>query len=189
MSIRRFIQQLFSTGSRRDPGNKEQRYNNVEIVNAADGTVIRGHDAIKAHFEREKQMHEEYGSSIFFQVYRMNSRANTIKELQGEMLAEIKVDGGFVSGNDTVAEVKTKVRPLLQREAQTSQERGSQSSLHIEPEDHIAFFFNGRPMHNDKLFYADHFIMLPAWVQVLLHDREFDEVVELISKLSNRDQE
>ena len=157
-------------------------------MNATDGTVIKGHDAVKAHFERERQMYEEYGSSIIFQVYRMNLRANTIKELQGEMLAEIKVDGEFASGNDTVAAVKAKVRPLLEKEARLSRERGAGPDLHIEQADHITLFFNGRPMQDDMLFYAGHFIMLPAWVQVFLHGCEFGEVVELIAKLRNHGQ-
>ncbi len=188
MSIRRLIQRIFSIGSRRHPDSKEQRYDKVQIVNAVDGTVIKGHDAVKAHFEREKQMHEEHGSSIIFQVYRLNLRANTIKELQGERLAEIKVDGEFVSGNDTVAAVKIKVRPLLEKEAQTSRERESRPDLYIEQADHITLFFNGRPMQDDTLFYADNFIMLPAWVQVFLHSCEFDKVVELAAKLRNHGQ-
>ena len=120
MSIRRLFQKLFSIGPRRHPDSKEQRYDDVQIVNVADGTVIEGHDAVKAHLEREKRMHEAYGSSIIFQVYRMNLRAKTVKELQGEKVAEVKVDGGFVSGSDTVAAVKTKVRPLLEKEARLS---------------------------------------------------------------------
>ncbi len=188
MSIRRFIQRLFSIGSERDPDSKEQRYDDVKIVSAVDGTVIKGHDAVKAYFEREKQLQEAYGSSIAFQVYRMNLKANTIKELQGEMLAEIKVDGEFVSGNDTVAVVKTKVRSLLEKEDRSSRERETQPDINIEQEDHITLFFNNRPMQDDTLFYADNFIMLPAWVQVSLHSCEFGKVLEIVAKLRNHGQ-
>lgn len=38
-------------------------------------------------------------------------------------------------------------------------------------------------MQDDKLFYAEHFMMLPAWIQVHLHRGEFEEVVELAAKL------
>jgi hypothetical protein len=185
MSLRRLIHQLFSIGSGRHPDSKEKRYDDVQIVNPTDGTVIKGHDAVKAHFEREKQMYETHGSSIILQVYRMNLRANTVKELQGEKLAEIKVDGGFVSVSDTVAAVKTKVRPLLEKEARLSRERGAQPDFHIEQADHITLFFDGRPMRDDTLFYADNFIMLPAWVQVFLHGCEYGKVAELAAKLRN----
>ncbi|UCC99266.1 MAG: hypothetical protein JSW66_05135 [Phycisphaerales bacterium] len=74
MSIRRFIQRLFSIGSERHPDRKERRYDDVQIVSAVDGTVIKGHDSAKAYFEREKQLYEAYGSTIIFQVYRMNLR-------------------------------------------------------------------------------------------------------------------
>ena len=66
-----------------------------------------------------------------------------------------------------------------------ARERGSQPGLNIEQADHITLVFNGRPMQNDTLFYADNFIMLPAWVQVFLHDCEFGKVVELATKLRN----
>ncbi len=187
MSLRRFIGQLFSTGFGHRHQQKEQPYDNVEITNIADGTTIQGHDAVKAYFEREKKMYEAYGSSIFFQVYRINMQADTIKELQGEKLAEIKVDGDFVSGNDTVAAVKSRVRPLLEKTIQASREEETPPEFRIKPEDRITLFFNGRPMLEDKLFYADHFMMLPAWVQVFLHSCEFDKVAERAAEIGNAD--
>ena len=188
MSLRRFIGQLFTTGFGRRHPEEEQRYDNVEIKNVADGTIIKGHDAVKAYFEREREMSEAYGSSIFFQVYRINLQVDTIEELQGEKLAEIKVDGEFVSGNDTVAAVKRKVRPLLEEKVQPWRESESRPDFYIEPGDRITLFFNGHPMQDDKLFYADHFIMLPAWVQVLLHSCEFGEVAERAAELRNAGQ-
>ena len=183
MWLRRFIEKLFSVDSGSGPDRYKQRYDDIKVVKIEDGTVIEGHDAVKAHFEREKQLNEAHGSSIIFQVYRMNLSANTLKELQGEMLAEIKVDGGFVSGKATVAAVKKKVRLLLEREVRLSREKGTQPGFHIEAKDRITLFFSGRPMQDVKLFYADHFMLLPVWVQVFLHDCEFGKVAELVAKL------
>jgi hypothetical protein len=186
MSLRRFIHRIFSIGPRRHADSEEKRYDDVQIVNPVDDTVIKGHDAVKAYFERERQLHRDHGSSIIFQMYRMNLKANTVKELQGEKLAEIKVDGEFVSEDETVAVVKTKLR-TLEKEARLSCERGAQPDFYIEQADHITFFFNGRPMQDDTLFYADNFIMLPAWVPVLLHGCEFKEVAELAARLRNHE--
>ncbi len=189
MSLRRFIGRLFSTGLERRHQKKEQRYDNVEITNVVDGTTITGHDAVKAYFEREKKLYEAHGSSIIFQVYRINLQADTIEKLQGERLAEIKVDSKFVSGNDTVAAVKGKVRSLLERKTWSRREEGAQFDVTIEEADRITLYFDGRPMQDDTAFYADNFIMLPAWVQVLLHRCEFEEVAQLIAKLRDNSQE
>lgn len=93
------------------------------------------------------------------------------------------MDGGFVSGNDTVAAVKGKVRSLLEETARLRREEGAQSDLTIEEADCITLYFNGHPMQDDTAFYADNFVMLPAWVQVWLHRCEFEEVAQLIVKL------
>ena len=61
--------------------------------------------------------------------------------------------------------------------------------LTIEEVDRITLFFNGRPMQDDTAFYADNFILLLAWVQVLLHRCEFEEVAQLIAKLMGESQE
>jgi hypothetical protein len=188
MSLWRFIGRLFSTGSRHRPQEKEPRYDNVQIKNVADGTTIQGHDAVKAYFEREKEMYETYGSSIIFQVYRVDLQASTIKDLQGQKLAQITVDGGFVSGNDTVAAVKEKVRALLEEKAQLQRQTEAQFDLTIEDTDRMTLYFNGRPMQDDTAFYADNFVLLPAWVQVLLHRCEFEEVARLAAKLKDGSQ-
>jgi hypothetical protein len=188
MSLRRFVGKLFSNGSEHRPQEDEQRYDNVRIVSAVDGTNIQGHDAVKAHFAQEKELYEAYGSSIIFQVYRLNLQANTLEELQGPKLAEIKVDGEFVSRTDTVAAVKLKVRSLLERQVQLRHEEGPSNGVAIEESDHITFYFSGHPMQENAAFYADNFIMLPAWVQVLLHHCEFEEVAHLIDQLRNNRQ-
>lgn len=177
MALKRLLDQL--TGSKRRSDREGQRYDNVKVISMADGTVIKGHDAVKAHFEREQEMLEAYGSNIIFQVHRINLQAHAIEELVREQLAEITVPSDFVSGTDTVAAVKARLRPLLEGKAK----EGAPSNLSIAENDRFTLFFNGRPMQEGKLFYAEHFMMLPAWVQVHLHDCEFEEVVELAAKL------
>jgi hypothetical protein len=183
MSLWRFIRQLFSTGSRGRAQDQEPRYDHVQIKNVADGTTIEGHDAVKAYLEREKELYKAHGSSIIFQVFRINVQASTIEDLQSEMLAEIKVDGEFVSGDDTVAAVKAKVRSLLESRARSQREQETPSGLIIEDADRITLYFNRRPMQDDTAFYADNFVLLPAWVQVLLHRCEFEEVARLAARL------
>lgn len=134
-------------------------------------------------------MHDEHGFSIIFQVYRINLQAKTLEDLQGEKLAEIKVDSGFVSGGDTVAAVKKKVRPLLEGKSGSGPEAGAQPGLTIEEAERITLFFSGRPMRDEKLFYADHFLLLPAWVQVFLHGGDFEEVTALADKLRGEKRE
>jgi hypothetical protein len=90
------------------------------------------------------------------------------------------VDGEFVSGSDTVAAVKEKVRRLIAERARPGQEAGAQPDLGIDEADRISFGFAGRQMQDDRLFYADHFMLLPAWVQVFLHRCGCDEFRELV---------
>jgi hypothetical protein len=149
----------------------KKRYDNVKITNIDDGTTIQGHDAVEAYFERERELLEAHGSSITFQVFRANPKAKTLEELQGKQLAEFRIDGCAVSGTDTVGMVKQAVLPSLQ---------GS-----VKESDRITFFFSRRPMPDDALFYADHFMLLPAWVQIVLHDCEFAELDEAIRRLTS----
>lgn len=167
-------------GRHKTPG---QQYDNIEIVNAVDGNRIAGHGAVKAHFERERQLADEYGSSIIFQVYQINLEADSIEEFQGERLAEIKVGGRFVSGSDTVASVKKKIRKRLETALRSKPDSGVNPSLKFDNPNRITFFFSGRPMQEDKRFYADHFILLPCWVQICLHDCDSDVFVASLKKL------
>ena len=41
----------------------------------------------------------------------------------------------------------------------------------------------GRVMHDDALFYADHFVLLPCWVQVIVSDVPFAEVMATFERL------
>ena len=162
---------------------EERRYDNVQIINIADGTIIEGHDAVKMQFEREHKMLAEHGASIIFQVYRLDLHADTLKEFQGKKLAEIKVDGNFVSADDTVAAIKDKVRSLLKKKAGTWTKSQANTAPGIEASDHLTLYLNDYPMKDDTAFYADNPIVLPVWIQVLLHDCESEEAVQLVNKL------
>jgi len=174
MSILRFLSKLFSNRS-------ERRYDNVQITNVVDGTTIKGHDAVKAYYEREQKLFEEHGSSLIFEVFRINLQAGSLAELQDEKITEIKVSGGFVSGEDSVAAVKEKVKFLLTH--------NTQLNLTIEDTDRITLSFCGRPMKDETAFYADNFMLLPAWVQVFIHRCEYKEFVQLITLLIKNNQE
>lgn len=186
MSLWHFIRRLFSNNSQRRTQAKEQRYDNVQITNAADGTTIQGHNAVKSYFENEQKLHEVDGSSIMFQIYRINMQAKALDELHSKILTEIKVTGDFVSGDDTVLVVKEKVRSLLKKETELQDKKPSQFDATINASDQITFYFNDHPMQDESLFYADNFIMLPAWVQVLLHPGGFKGVVQLMLKLRDK---
>jgi hypothetical protein len=174
MSILRFFRQLFSNHS-------EHRYDNIQITNVVDGTIIKGHDAVKAYFEREETLLEEHGSSLIFEVFRINLQAGSLAELQGEKITEIKVSGGFVSGEDSVAAVKEKVKFLLTH--------NTQLNLTIDDTDCITLSFGGRPMKDETAFYADNFVLLPAWVQVFIHRCEYKEFAQLVVRLIKNNQE
>jgi hypothetical protein len=66
---------------------------------------------------------------------------------------------------------------------------GAPPDLKVRETDRISFSFSGRRMQDEKLFYADHFMMLLVWVQVLLHDCEVEELLELADKLRRASQE
>jgi tetratricopeptide (TPR) repeat protein len=153
----------------------KRRYDNVKLVNMVEGTTVEGHDAVEAHFEQERKLVQEHGLSLTFQVYRLNLRAATLGELQGPKLAEIRVGAGFVSGGETAAMVAMKLRALI----------ASKSDVRIEDAERISLVFSGRRMEDNRLFYADHFVALPAWVQVMLHTGSPEEVLEVVRKLSN----
>jgi hypothetical protein len=145
-----------------------KRYDNVRITNAVDGSVIEGHDAVEAHFERERKLAEEHGSSLTFQLYRANLAGATRAEVQGPRLAELRIAGGEVSGTDTVAAVKQRMLPRLLGEHAAAT--------------HITFVIGGRVMRDEALFYADHFILLPCWVQVVLSEVPFPDVIAAIKQ-------
>lgn len=164
----------------------KKRYDNVEILDMADGTEITGHDAVQAHFDREQQMLDEHGMTITFQVYRIDLNATTLEDLQGEKLTEIGVDGGFVSGTDTVTEVRERVLATLREKPHAGRDPGGLPEVKIDEADHVTLFFGGHPMRDDELFYADHFMMLPAWVQVCLHRCDSEKFAGLIASIAGK---
>src|SRR5262245_8064031 len=111
---------------------QKKRYDGVKIVNVVDGTTIEGHEAVAAYFAREQARVDAHGSTITFQLFRLDLNATTLAELQGEKLAEVRVDGSWVSGDDTVAMVKDRVRQLFKDKATAA--------------DRITFYFNSQPM-------------------------------------------
>jgi hypothetical protein len=177
---------IFDRVSRWLRRESEQRYENVTVTNLEDGTTIKGHDAVKEYFRKESDLFERHGSSIIFQVYRINLEAKAVEELQGEKLMEIKVDGEFVSGADTVAAIKKKVRPVIEERSRVVPEAETRPGLIIDEADRISFILSGRPMQDDGLFYADHYILLPVWVQVFLHRCDFEQVIALWSSLPTK---
>ena len=187
MSLKRFVGRLFSSGTGRQSENDQEPFANVKVISMADGTVIEGSEAVQAHFEREQALEDTYGTNIYFQVYRLNLQADSIEELQGEKLDELVVDGDFVTGADTVAAVIAKLRPLLEERTRPRLQADIPPGLKMTDDDQITFIFNGHPMHGDRLFYAEHFMMLPAWVQVFLHDCEFAAVAERARELSQQE--
>ncbi len=146
-----------------------KRYDAVRITNLADGTTIEGHEAVEAHLEREEELLEQHGATITFQLYRANLAGSTRTEVQGERLAELRIEGGEISGTDTVAAVKQRILPTL---------LGDRA---VAP--HVTFVFGGRVMVDDALFYADHFMLLPSWVQVVLSEVPFPEVIATFRRL------
>ena len=146
-----------------------KRYDNVRITNVVDGTTIEGHEAVAAHLEREQDLVDRHGSTLTFQLYRANLAAPTRAAMQGERLAELRITGGEITGSDTVAAVKQRILPTL---------LGAQAMA-----THVTFVFGGRVMHDDALFYADHFMLLPAWVQVLLSEVPFPEFIAALKRL------
>lgn len=111
-------------------------------------------------------------TDITFQLYRLDLGASTIAELQGERLAELVLDGSTVSGEDTVATVKQRILPSFQ--------------AHVNATDRVTLYFTGRRMQDDALFFADHFMLLPAWVQVLLHDGAPEDVEAAVRRLKKQ---
>lgn len=159
----------------------ELQYDRVRVVNLVDGTTIEGHEAVRAHLDAEQKLIEDHGSSLIFQVYRVNLQAKAVDELQGPRLAEIKLEGGFVSGTDTVGAVKRKLRSLIAERMRL--EADAPAGLRLNEADQMSLSFSGRRMEDDRKFYADHFMLLPAWVQVLLHACDDDELMALARRL------
>jgi len=149
----------------------EQPYAGVRIVNAATGEVIEGQEAVENYFAEERALLEEHGSTITFQLFRIDLSATTLEAFQGECLVDHQVGGDFVAGTDSVRQVKGRLKAALLKHGL----RGSEQ---------LIFFFGGRPMRDDALFFADHFMMLPSWVQVLAHECEVREVLEKLVALS-----
>eukprot|EP00455_Lapot_gusevi_P045415 TRINITY_DN5805_c0_g2_i3.p2 TRINITY_DN5805_c0_g2~~TRINITY_DN5805_c0_g2_i3.p2 ORF type:complete len:113 (+),score=29.55 TRINITY_DN5805_c0_g2_i3:100-438(+) len=105
---------------------------------------------------------------LTFQVFHLSLEAQTLAEFQGPMLHEIT--DIRVTGQDTVNDVRNK---LLEAHPEIGRENHT-----------VTLFFCGRPMQTDRLFFAEHFVALPAWFQVLVHTGDVDSVVARVRALS-----
>src|SRR5688572_27083924 len=148
----------------------ERRYDGVKVV-GADGALIEGHEAVTAHFEREEQLLDEHGLTITFQLFRADPAATTFSALRGPKLGQLRIDGGAVWGADTVAAVKALVR--------------RSAPCDVRDDETMTFIFEHRRMRDDALFYADHLMLLPVWVQVVLHPGSAESLEAAIRRVSD----
>eukprot|EP01006_Ploeotia_vitrea_P017660 TRINITY_DN48887_c0_g1_i1.p1 TRINITY_DN48887_c0_g1~~TRINITY_DN48887_c0_g1_i1.p1 ORF type:complete len:160 (+),score=11.70 TRINITY_DN48887_c0_g1_i1:124-603(+) len=140
------------------------------VYNIATGELLTG-EAAQQWLEKERLLQEEHGDSLIFHVYRANLTADNRKDLQGPRLLELKVAGGEVSGDETVQQVTDKLRESISAE------------LEVTDDDNILLFLDSKPMRPESLFYADHPLALPCWIQVLLYRCSLEEYAEICSKL------
>jgi hypothetical protein len=118
--------------------------------------------------DAEDELLEKHGMTINFQLYRADHTKPTRAAMQGERLAELTIEGAEVTGLETVADVKERILPRL---------LGNRTAPHL------TFVISGREMEDTRLFYADHFILLPCWVQVVLSDVPFADVIARMRQL------
>ena len=114
---------------------------------------------------------------LYFQIYRMDMEADNLKDFQGPRLLEIKLAPHHITGEEKVATTKEKLREIL-----IWQSKKPENDFRLEEDNQITFFFNYCPMRDDRLFYVDHMMLLPVWVQVLLHKCG---TLELLQKLNS----
>ncbi|MFT3691536.1 MAG: hypothetical protein QM831_00230 [Kofleriaceae bacterium] len=140
-----------------------------KVENVVD-TTIPAHLGVANHFDDDDDDEpEEDESSITFQLYAIDPNGQTRAEMQGPRLAELSIPGSAVSGSDTVAAVKQRLLARI-------------LGAHA-PGTHVTFVISGREMTDDKLFYADHYILLPCWIQVVSSDVPFTDVLATMKTL------
>src|SRR5262245_12909814 len=113
---------------------KKKQYDGVRVINMGDGSMIEGHEAVAAHFEKEQALLDENGATITFQLFRLDLNAASFDDFQSDKLAEFRVEGNWASGDDTVAMVKDRLRPMLGDKATAA--------------DRITLYFNHRLMED-----------------------------------------
>jgi len=62
----------------------------------------------------EHRIIDPNSTTVTFQLYRLDPQADTIERFQSRRLDEMSVDGGSISGTDTVAMIKERIRPWFQ---------------------------------------------------------------------------
>jgi hypothetical protein len=113
--------------------------------------------SVNQWLDQEKQLEQKHGSNIIFEIRRMTVDLETEDVHLGPKIGTVLLagDGGGLTGTHTVQNVMDKVRKMI--EAQ---------ELLIFKDDHIVFMLNGKVMHPETLFFADHYLLLPCWIQV-----------------------
>lgn len=117
-------------------------------------------------------------TAFIFQVYRANLKANSLEEFQGERLIEWSEGPDFISQEDTIALVKDRLQDVLQWNI---------PDINFNKKENITLILGGRPLKEDSFFYANHFILLPTWIQILIHQCSSSEFIELLELLRVQD--
>jgi len=123
--------------------------------------------------EQEQNLEQNYGTGLIFQFHRINLDAKEADELEGKMLFEVKVEGDDMPGNDPVSQVK---KQLLGKMPPGTLKEGEQ----------LTWRFGRVVMEDKSLFFSDHFMSLPAWIQVYIHTGSFGDVQEVAKKLNSK---
>ena len=93
------------------------------------------------------------------------------EEWQGKNILEINASSDIAGGSDTVKSVIDKLRPVI----------GGSPDMQITEKDNMTLFVSGRIMQENLLFFADHYICLPCWIQVLVYDNTPEQFVNKVA--------
>ena len=145
----------------------------ITVTNMSTGEVLSGKQAIERWLDIEKDLEDKYGPNVIFTVFRMNMNAQNVNDFQGPKLAEIKVGQKHMSGKDTVSDVKRLLTPII-----------GGSGINFKQGEQFKLFLNGRVMNDNGLFFSDHFLCLPCWIQVAIYDCTWEQYLEKCKKLT-----
>jgi len=135
----------------------------ITVMNMSTGAISSGKEAFAKWLESEKNLEDEYGQNVIFQIFRMNMEATNAKDFQGPKLAVIKVGHKHISGTDTVNDVKKLLTPII-----------GGSGINFKKTEQFKLFLNSRPMNDNAKFY-DHGLLLPCFIQVAIYDCTWEE--------------
>lgn len=120
--------------------------------------TVSGNLTCEEFLESEKRLEEKYGHNVICQIYRVKPSFDIKKHSLPPRMTTIPINGDHIAGTDTVKDVKKLIQQLL-------------TALKIDvniPVRNMTCCVNGKVMQEDALFYADHRLMLPCWIQVLI---------------------